>query len=96
MESSLAEAQALLYAGLRLRIEGDLDGAETRVDPVFGLVVPLRVPGVDERLLDPRSTWRDPELYDRKARDLARMFADNFAARFPDADEAVRAAGPSV
>jgi phosphoenolpyruvate carboxykinase (ATP) len=51
---------------------------------------------VDERLLDPRSTWRDPEAYDRKARELARLFADNFAARFPDADEAVRAAGPRL
>ncbi len=29
-------------------------------------------------LLDPRSTWSDPETYDRKARELAQMFRDNF------------------
>jgi phosphoenolpyruvate carboxykinase (ATP) len=88
----ISATRAMLHAAL----EGELEGVETRTDPVFGLVVPVRVPGVDERLLDPRSTWRDPEAYDRKARELARMFADNFAARFPDADEAVRAAGPRV
>jgi phosphoenolpyruvate carboxykinase (ATP) len=88
----ISATRALLHAAL----EGDLEGVETRTDPVFGLAVPVRAPGVDERLLDPRSTWRDPEAYDRKARELARLFADNFAARFPDADEAVRAAGPRL
>ena len=67
---------------------------EYRADPVFGFEVPVHVPGVDGALLDPRSTWRDPEAYDRKARELAQMFRDNFA-RF-DADEAVTAAGPRV
>jgi phosphoenolpyruvate carboxykinase (ATP) len=87
----ISATRALLHAALA----GDLAGAETRTDPVFGLAVPLHVAGVDDRLLDPRSTWRDPEAYDRRARELARMFADNFAAEFADADEAVRAAGPN-
>ncbi|HVV58005.1 MAG TPA: phosphoenolpyruvate carboxykinase (ATP) [Gaiellaceae bacterium] len=82
-------------AMLRAALEGELDTVERRADDVFGLAVPVAVPGVDTRLLDPRSTWRDPEAYDRKARELARLFADNFAARFPDADEVVRQAGPN-
>jgi phosphoenolpyruvate carboxykinase (ATP) len=49
---------------------------------------------VEPSLLDPRSTWRDPEAYDRKARELARMFRDNIA-KF-DVSEAVSAAGPRV
>ena len=69
---------------------------EFRTDEVFGFRVPAAVPGVDSKLLDPRSTWRDPAAYDRKARELARMFADNFERRFADADEAIRAAGPRV
>ena len=63
-----------------------------RVDPVFGFEVPLEVPGVDSGLLDPRSTWRDPDAYDRKARELAAMFTENFR-RF-DAPPEVAAAGP--
>jgi phosphoenolpyruvate carboxykinase (ATP) len=87
----IAATRALLSAAL---VEG-LDDLEYRSDPVFAFDVPREVPGVDSRLLDPRSTWRDPEAYDRKGRALARMFRDNFE-RFEDADEAVRAAGSRV
>jgi phosphoenolpyruvate carboxykinase (ATP) len=86
----IAATRALLHAAL----SGRLDHEEYRVDPVFGFEVPVHVPGVEGALLDPRSTWRDPEAYDRKARELAQMFRDNFA-RF-DADAAFTAAGPRV
>ncbi|MGH2977152.1 MAG: phosphoenolpyruvate carboxykinase (ATP), partial [Gaiellaceae bacterium] len=81
---------------LRAALSGELDDVEVRTDELFGIQVPLHVPEVDDRLLDPRSTWADPDAYDRKARELAGMFAANFAERFPDADEAIRAAGPRV
>ncbi len=54
----------------------------------------MSAPGVDESLLDPRSTWADPEAYDRKARELAQMFADNFAEKHADAPAEVAAAAP--
>ncbi len=85
----IAATRALLEAAL----SGELDGAEYRVDDVFGLDVPVTVPGVDSRLLDPRSTWRDPERYDVKAKELARMFRKNFE-RFPAVSPGVAAAGP--
>jgi phosphoenolpyruvate carboxykinase (ATP) len=81
-------------AMLRAALSGELDDAETRVDPVFGFRVPLAIHGVEPRLLDPRSTWRDQEAYDRKARELAQLFVDNFERRFADVGEAVRRAGP--
>jgi phosphoenolpyruvate carboxykinase (ATP) len=84
--------RGLLHAAL----SGRLDDVEYRVDPTFGFDVPARVPGVDRQLLDPRSTWRDPDAYDRKARELAQMFRDNFAKFEADAGEAVAAAGPRV
>jgi phosphoenolpyruvate carboxykinase (ATP) len=62
---------------------------------VFGVEVPVEVHGVDSALLDPRSTWADPEAYDVKARELAQMFVDNFV-RFPDVAPGVAAAGPRV
>jgi phosphoenolpyruvate carboxykinase (ATP) len=86
----IAATRALLRAALA----GELDEAEYRQDPIFGFDVPVSVPGVDTKLLDPRSTWRDSEAYDRRSRELARMFRDNIA-KF-DVSEAVAAAGPRV
>jgi len=81
---------------LRAALSGELDGGEYRTDEIFGFEVPVAVPGIDPSLLDPRSTWRDPDAYDRKARELARMFRDNFASFADAAGEAVAAAGPRV
>ena len=85
----IAATRALLHAALA----GRLEGVQYRTDPVFGFQVPVEVPGVESALLDPRSTWRDPEAYDRKAQELARMFHENFE-RFADAEPDLAAAGP--
>jgi phosphoenolpyruvate carboxykinase (ATP) len=61
---------------------------------VFGFEVPAWCPGVDAKLLDPRSTWRDPAAYDMKARELAGMFRDNFEQFRADAGDAIADAGP--
>jgi len=74
-------------------LSGGLDSVEYRVDPVFGLEVPVEASGVDGRLLDPRSTWADPLAYDEKAAELAAMFRANFT-RFDDVEPGVAAAGP--
>jgi phosphoenolpyruvate carboxykinase (ATP) len=85
---------AATRAILRAALSGDLDGVGYREDPVFGFQVPLEAPEVDPRLLDPRSTWVDPEAYDRTARKLALMFRENIAEL--DVDDAVSRAGPKV
>ena len=77
---------------LRAAISGELEGVEYRTDELFGFEVPVEVPDVDSKLLDPRSTWRDPEAYDAKAHELAAMFRDNFT-KF-DADDNIVAGGP--
>jgi phosphoenolpyruvate carboxykinase (ATP) len=81
---------------LRAALSGELDDAEFRSDELFGFDVPQHVRSVDDSLLDPRSTWSEPELYDVKARELAELFAENFSRRFPDIDASIRAAGPNV
>jgi len=83
--------RALLHAAL----SGALHDVEYRQDPVFGVLVPVEVHGVEPRLLDPRSTWRDPAAYDARARELAGMFRDNFA-RFEGVAPGVAAGGPRV
>jgi phosphoenolpyruvate carboxykinase (ATP) len=87
----IAATRALLGAAL----SGALDEVEYRTDAIFGFEVPVEVPGVPSALLEPRSTWRDPDAYDRKAQELARMFRDNFA-KFEDVAPGVAEAGPSV
>jgi phosphoenolpyruvate carboxykinase (ATP) len=85
----IAATRAMLSAAL----SGDLAGTKFRVDEVFGFEVPVEIPGVPSMLLEPRSTWSDPAVYDLKALELAAMFRDNFE-RF-DAPE-LAAAGPRL
>jgi phosphoenolpyruvate carboxykinase (ATP) len=80
--------RALLTAAL----DGTLGDATFRKDSNFGFDVPVTVPGVDARLLDPRATWADHAAYDVQARKLVQMFADNFAQYVPYIDDDVRAA----
>jgi phosphoenolpyruvate carboxykinase (ATP) len=88
----IKETRALLNAAL----DGSLKSARFRKDPNFGFEVPVEVPGVDSRLLDPRSTWANPAEYDAMAAKLVDLFVENFA-RFADAvDEGVRQAGPKL
>jgi phosphoenolpyruvate carboxykinase (ATP) len=89
----IAATRDLLDAAL----SGRLADVEYRTDEVFGFQVPVTAPGVDTKLLDPRGTWHDPEAYDRKARELARMFRQNFEKKFAAAaGQDVEAAGPKA
>jgi len=83
--------RALLHAALG----GQLDEAPTRVDPTFGLRVPLHCPDVPAALLNPRDTWGDAAAYDAQARKLAGLFRDNFRQFESYASADVLAAGPS-
>jgi phosphoenolpyruvate carboxykinase (ATP) len=56
--------------------------------------VPTAVPGVPADVLEPRATWADPAAYDAQARELARMFRENFEQYRPQVSEAVAGAGP--
>jgi phosphoenolpyruvate carboxykinase (ATP) len=70
---SIAHTRAIVRAIL----EGDLRGVSTHVDPVFGLQIPNRVPGVPREVLDTRDSWPDPDDYDRQAARLREMFDKN-------------------
>jgi phosphoenolpyruvate carboxykinase (ATP) len=81
---------------VRAALQGRLADVEYELDPVFGVEVPLQVPGVPDEVLRPRDTWPDPEAYDAKARELASMFAANFEAYADGVPDEVRAAGPRL
>jgi phosphoenolpyruvate carboxykinase (ATP) len=84
--------RALLNAAL----DGTLNDAEFRKDPNFGFDVPVSVEGVDDAILDPRSTWADGDEYDATAQKLVRLFTDNFAQFADHVDEGVRQAAPQA
>jgi len=66
--------RALLAAAL----DGTLASVEMRIDPHFKFRVPVAVPGVDAKILDPRDTWADKAAYDAQAKKLVAMFRENF------------------
>jgi phosphoenolpyruvate carboxykinase (ATP) len=77
----------------RAALSGALDEAETYTDPVFGLQVPLHIPDVPDAIMQPRKTWRNPNAYDSKARELASRFVENFK-QFDDLDGLASDGGP--
>ena len=79
---------------VRAAINGELDTAETRQDPIFGLHVPVSVTGVDPKLLDPIQTWPDPAQFEETAKKLAAAFRENFQQYTSMVSPEVVAAGP--
>ncbi len=80
---------------LNAALDGSLNQAAFREDPIFRFMVPLSVPGVeDETILSPRDTWGDAAAYDAQANKLAKMFVENFAQYTSHVQPYVREAAP--
>lgn len=59
---------------------GVLNSAPTETEPIFGLHVVTRCPGVPDEILQPRRAWSDPAAYDSTARKLFESFERNYGA----------------
>ena len=81
-------------AMIKAILEGQLDKVETTEDPVFGIHVPLKVKGVPDEILLPRNTWKNPEAYDEKAKELANQFIENFKEYESNVDKKILDASP--
>jgi phosphoenolpyruvate carboxykinase (ATP) len=88
----IAYTRAMINAALN----GDLNDAEYKVDPIFGVAVPTSCPNVPSEVLTPRKTWSDGDAYDAQARKLAGMFVENFKQFEAEVSEEIKAAGPLV
>jgi phosphoenolpyruvate carboxykinase (ATP) len=86
----IAHTRAMITAAL----SGQLDGVNYHLHPIFNVEIPTTCPGVPDSVLDPRSTWQDPQAYDDQAKKLAAMFVENFTRFERDVDASVTAAGP--
>ena len=89
---SIAATRAIIRAIL----DGRLEKAPMREDSIFSFQVPTECPDVPSDILDPRSTWDDPQVYDKAAMDLAKRYQKNFEMFKDDVSADVMAAGPSI
>ena len=78
-------------------LDGSIEKAETKMIPIFNLEVPVALPGVNPDILDPRDTYEDKSEWDKKAKELAKLFIENFE-QYTDNDEgkALVKAGPQL
>jgi phosphoenolpyruvate carboxykinase (ATP) len=70
----LSYTRAMIEAAL----EGELNHVETVKDAIFGLNIPLHIAGVPDEVLQPIKTWSDSQAYEKKAKELAAKFRENF------------------
>jgi len=89
---SIRHTRALLNAALN----GKLEDVKYAKDPIFGFEVPTECPGVPADVLSPSSSWGDKKEYDRRYKDLAMRFKENFAKFTDNTPSEIVYAGPKV
>ena len=89
---SIRHTRALLNAALR----GKLNNVKYTRDPIFGFLVPMECPGVPAEVLSPSASWGDKKEYDRRYKDLAMRFKENFAKFTDNTPQEVIEAGPKI
>ncbi len=78
-------------------LDGSIENTETKVIPLFNLKVPTSLPGVNNKILDPRDTYTNPRIWEGKAQELASLFIKNFE-RYTDKQQGkdLVSAGPNL
>jgi phosphoenolpyruvate carboxykinase (ATP) len=89
---SLADTRAII----RAIVSDKLNTVETKVEPYFGLAVPMSCPDVTLPSLNPADAWRDKVTYKVTAERLAKEFDENFAQYHEDVDPARLALQPDM
>lgn len=78
-------------------ISGEIDEKEAKIISYLNLTIPTSLPNVSPEILDPRDTYKDKEVWVRKAKDLASQYIKNFE-QYTNTEEGKRlvSAGPSL
>ncbi|MDA2433713.1 phosphoenolpyruvate carboxykinase (ATP) [Bacillus cereus] len=87
---NLGYTRAMIQAALN----GELAKTETAKHDIFGLEVPLHVPGVPDEVLMPEQTWADKVAYRAKAIELANEFKANFKKFDSVSEDIINLGGP--
>lgn len=88
----LAYTRAIIKAALN----GTLNEASFNTHPIFGLEYPTSCPAVPDNVLNPMSLWDNKEAYHAQAKQLAKLFVENFRKFEGEVSEDVRLAAPRV
>jgi len=89
---SIKHTRALLNAALT----GKLADVQYFKDPVFGFEVPKTCPDIPDAVLEPWSSWPSRADYDKRYKDLATRFIQNFARFTEGTPQEIIDAGPKV
>ena len=89
---SIKYTRALLNAALTNK----LDNVQFKTDPVFGFEVPMHCPDVPDEILEPSASWSDKAEYDKKYKQLAQRFVENFKKFESETSADVVDSGPKV
>lgn len=68
----------LTRAMISAALSGELERVAFHPHPIFKILVPESVPGVERDILNPQKTWSDPAAYEQQAKALAKRFVENF------------------
>ncbi|RRO25303.1 phosphoenolpyruvate carboxykinase (ATP) [Flavobacteriaceae bacterium 14752] len=78
-------------------LDGSIEECPTKNLPIFNLEIPTELKGVHTNILDPRDTYSDSSEWDKKAKNLASLFIENFKKYTDkDAGKALVDAGPQL
>ena len=89
---NLKYTRAMVTAALN----GELEKAQFVTDPYFGVQVPTSCPGVPDEQMIPAKQWGDDQAgYEKKAKELAHSFVENFK-KYTHMPADVVAAGPKA
>jgi phosphoenolpyruvate carboxykinase (ATP) len=81
---------------IRAALKGTLDNTQMKKHPIFNFSMPVECPGVPLKILDPKDTWPDKNMYDQKAKQLAAEFKLNFEKYRSGTDVKIGDAGPAI
>lgn len=90
--TKLSFTRAMITAAMN----GELQDVSFVPHSVFGVDVPQSCPNVPDLILNPRDTWNDKDLYDKKAAELAQLFIKNFEKYADKANADILSSAPKV
>ena len=75
----------------------ELNDIETEIIPYFNLAIPKTIENISSNVIDPRKTWNTDIQWEKKAKELAQLFINNFQ-KFCDNDHGKKllASGPQL